>query len=483
MISKKTIYGSFLYTVIGSLPFASALILLPFYSNFLSTTDFGALSVYIGFSLFVQVLSTFSIEQYVATHVHQLSDRPALLKQRMGQALTLCLAAGLFFFGVFYLFGSAVFLWFDKDGQLDFWTFGLMSVGTGIFNGYFKNYTNLLVYKKQDSEYIWSNIFNFLITIGLSLSFLYSYGDSLMGPMLGRIISGLFIFLLAFVHHFRNYRFEFDKTATIEILMFAGPMLLISIFNWSTSYVDRFLLTTQVSLAEVGVYDFATKFLLPVELLHIGLSNFIMPRIYGSWNKNFTTPDMKVSNQMLHSFLVLTVAMILLTLVVIPIGVPWIVNNSDLYAAFSLLPLISVGYLTRASYNLFSGLLMLQKAIPRIIVAFLFAALFQLGSSYFILPLYGIEGAIAIAAATKVVLVVGLYLGVRGLSAIDLRVRKFVFYPLLIAFSMIAFHFFAKEYYWWGVGTTAIFCVVVTWLIFGKELKQLALSYLPLKAR
>lgn len=483
MISKKTIYGSFLYTAVGAMPFASALILLPFYSNYLSTSDFGALSVYIGFSLFVQVISTFSIEQYVATHVSHYADQEELLKQRMSQALTLCLGAGLLVFGLFYLSGEEVFRLFDKERKLDFGLYGMMSVATGVFNGYFRNYTNLLVYRKQDRLYISSNTFNFVITIALSLGFLQYYGSSLMGPMMGRIVSGAMIFLLALFHQIKNYKFVWNNEAVKEVLFFAGPLLLISIFNWSTNYVDRFLLTSQVELDEVGVYDFATKFLLPVELLHIGLSNYVMPRIYSSWNKNFSHPEMKNANQMIHSFLVLTVAAIIVTLLVIPLGVPLLVKNNDFYQAFALIPLLSIGYLTRAAYNLFAGVLMLQKAITRFIIAFMVAAAFQIISSFFVLPIYGIEGAVVISAATKIVLVLSLFLSLRSIATLDLRAKKFLWYPVLISLALIGYQFFAKDYYWQAFAVFVLYSTIVTYAIFGKELIKLAEAYIGPKER
>ncbi|MEZ4798996.1 MAG: oligosaccharide flippase family protein [Flavobacteriales bacterium] len=483
MISKKTIYGSFLYTAVGAMPFASALILLPFYSNYLSTNDFGALSVYIGFSLFVQVISTFSIEQYVATHVSHYADQEELLKQRMSQALTLCLGAGLLVFGLFYVTGQEIFRLFDKEGQLDFALYGMMSVGTGIFNGYFRNYTNLLVYRKQDRLYISSNTFNFVITIILSLGFLNYYGSSLMGPMMGRIVSGALIFSLALFHQIKNYNFVWNNEAVKEVLFFAGPLLLISIFNWSTNYIDRFLLTSEVSLDEVGIYDFATKFLLPVELLHIGLSNYVMPRIYSSWNKNFTQPNMVNANQMLHSFLVLTVAAIIVTLVAIPLGVPLLVKNKDFYQAFAMIPLLSIGYLTRAAYNLFSGILMLQKAIKRFIIAFMVAAVFQIGSSLIVLPVFGIHGAVVISAATKIVLVVSLYFSLKNIAQLDLRTKKFLWYPVLISIALIAYQFFAKEHYWIALFVFVVYSAIVTYAIFGKELVKLAEAYIKPKER
>jgi O-antigen/teichoic acid export membrane protein len=483
MISKKTIYGSFIYTLVGSLPFASALVLLPFYSNFLSTNDFGALTVYISFSLLVQILATFSIEQYIATHLHQLRDDASERRQKMGSALTLCFLFGLLVIGLFSLIGPSVFKLFDKDSQLDFWTFGMMSVVTGMFNGYFRNYTTLLIYDRQEKEYIAANLINFFATIGLSIFFLYRFESSLMGPMLGRLTSGVVIFFVALVHHLRNYPFRFQMPNAKEILWFAAPMLLISLFNWSIAYIDRFFLTAQISMDQIGVYDFATKFLLPVELMHMGLSNFLMPKIYSSWDKNFTNPPMVAANQMLHSFSILTVLAIIGTIFIIPIAVPLIVKNEDLYLAFSLLPLLSISFLTRSAYNLLSGVLMLQKATTRIVFAFVITGITQFGASYFLIPSFGLEAAMYIAVATKLLLVLVLYFVTSQSATIDLRMRKFFWYPLSIGIGLFVFYQIQQMGFWAVWAAFVLFAAVITWVFFGKELRPLLAFYLGPKAR
>ena len=66
----KGVIHSIGYTVIGSLPFLSALVLLPFYSNQLSTAHFGLLNVYISLALLSQVLTTLGVDQYIPVLVN-----------------------------------------------------------------------------------------------------------------------------------------------------------------------------------------------------------------------------------------------------------------------------------------------------------------------------------------------------------------------------------------------------------------------------
>src|SRR5688572_23972635 len=79
MISKRFVKNSILYTVAGSLPMASAVILLPFYLEFLSTSDFGSLSIFWAFSAFIQILVTYSFDTSLYVYFHDFkSDREKL---------------------------------------------------------------------------------------------------------------------------------------------------------------------------------------------------------------------------------------------------------------------------------------------------------------------------------------------------------------------------------------------------------------------
>ena len=62
MISKGFIRNSVIYTVAGMLPMASAVILLPFYLNYLPIEQYGQLALYLAFSMFVQIVATYSFD-------------------------------------------------------------------------------------------------------------------------------------------------------------------------------------------------------------------------------------------------------------------------------------------------------------------------------------------------------------------------------------------------------------------------------------
>ena len=62
MIRPEFIKSSFLFTLGGALPMLGSIVLLPFYTNYLSTTHYTQLLFYISISLFCQLFFSWSTE-------------------------------------------------------------------------------------------------------------------------------------------------------------------------------------------------------------------------------------------------------------------------------------------------------------------------------------------------------------------------------------------------------------------------------------
>jgi O-antigen/teichoic acid export membrane protein len=97
MISKKFISSSFIYSVIGSLPLASSFILLPFYTNLLSTSDYGLLALYISIALLVQVISNLALDTTIGVHYFEFKDAPEKLKKFIGTIAGVLLVSAVVF--------------------------------------------------------------------------------------------------------------------------------------------------------------------------------------------------------------------------------------------------------------------------------------------------------------------------------------------------------------------------------------------------
>ena len=144
VISRSFIKSSFIYTVAGTLPVASAIILLPFYIYYLSTDTFGAFSIFLAFSILTQILTTFSYEATVYIHYHEYKSDPARLSSYVGSVMCFVACSSLIHLVLFYFSGELIVDLIFPEETLSFYPYGYVCLGIGIFQSVFKIHSNLL---------------------------------------------------------------------------------------------------------------------------------------------------------------------------------------------------------------------------------------------------------------------------------------------------------------------------------------------------
>jgi O-antigen/teichoic acid export membrane protein len=436
MISQKFIKSSLIYTIAGALPLASGFILLPFYANLLSTTNFGLLALYISITFIFQIIAGFSLDSYISIYYFDCKDDVAKLKKDIGtiSSVLLIIAAFLIVFSV--VAGNVIFNSIFK-GSLSFFPFGFMSVLTAIFNIYFKTYTTLLISQQRPERYLWLNLSNFVLTILISLIGLYLYPDSLIGPMWGRLLSGAGIFLLAFYFFSKEFGIYLNKELIKPIISFCFPMLIYGIFIWCLSYFDRFVINNYMDASKVAIYDFAIKCTFLIDYFQTGLTQAIFPKIYTIWknkNLNESTPEV---NSYHNGFTAISLLAIPLLVIAIPLLVPLVVYNKDYFLSFGFLAILSISFTTRGLLNMYHAPIIFfkkTKVLPKI---YLFIAIFQIISSIILIKYFNLTGAVYAVFITKILQVFFTYLESRKIFKYKFNKVKLIWLPLICVLMVI----------------------------------------------
>lgn len=446
MISKGFLKSSFIYTVIGALPLASGIILLPFYTNYLSTSLFGLLALYISFTFFIQILVNFGFDVYVAVHYFEYKDNPAKLRECIGTAVSLLLMIAGITSILFLLLGDFTFKIIFKDTGLSFFPYGFMSVLTAIFNSFFKMYCSLLINQQRSMNFFWMNLFNFVLTITISLFGLYLYPESLIGPMWGRLLSGLGIFILAFILLIKEFGIHFERSYLKGIWQYNYPLVLYFFLGWVLTYIDRFIINNYMHPADVGIYDFAVKCTLLIEFLQMGLSNSMNPKIFSIWkdkNINTSTPEV---NRYYNSFTAITVLMIPATILLIPLIVPIIVTKVQYYDAFIYLPILALGFIFRGLYNMYFTPFYYFKKTIMLTKVLLFSSVVQIIISILFIKTWGLWGIVWAGFISKLMQVVFLWIESRKIFNYKFNLTKLIYLPILFsAFIILSEYLLSKS--------------------------------------
>jgi O-antigen/teichoic acid export membrane protein len=240
---------------------------------------------------------------------------------------------------------------------------------------------------------------------------------------------------------------------------------------WVLSYFDRFVLTGWCTLEEVAIYDFCTKCLLPLEFLQMGLSGFLLPRLYKSFNGNFSNPGMSKANTLLHSFMVASVIGLIGTMVIIPLIGPVFIKNEALFDSFELMGLMGIGYLVRGLFILYMGVLMLRKEAKQLVKSLFVSSVIHVGLLIPLVSLYGVYGAIAAMVGGKIISVVLLRIEMRSRIVLAINQNKLIVYPSLISgLLVVAFFLQNTAGYYTTLGAVALLSIFLSWFFFRNDI-------------
>lgn len=449
MISKGFIKQSVIYTVAGALPMASAIILLPFYITLLPTSVYGALSLYLAFSLFVQIVVAYSFDSSLYIHYHEYKNDAPKLRSFVSSAFIFMLFISVGVGVTLSLLGDVVFGLVFKDDKISFFPFGLMAVGIGIFQALFKVYSNLMQSREQPMAFLWSNLLLFTLIAGFTISGLYVFPNTLIGPIGGRMIAGAIVTGWVLVRVFSEFGVRFNFAQLKETFGFNYYTFIYQLQLWAVNYLDRFLMVLFLPLSDIGIYDFAMKCLVIIEYIMTGLYNSFYPKVVSTvmaQQKKETTVEI---NRYYHGLTAMVLLMITASILVLPFAVDLLREDKGYGEAVQYFPLIATLYLFKAMRLYFSMPYGILKETKLLALYYFIIALVKIGILLVVIKPFGINGVIATSIIASCIDLVILRVGIKAKFNFQFNVYKLVIMPLLVFITIVvAEPLFAKMYGW-----------------------------------
>lgn len=437
---KHIVKSAFFITIGGALPLlASVLLLIPYTDN-LNTGDYGALAIYISFALLVQILMNYGVDSYLSVHYYDHHEDPVLLRKFLAGITGGLLVYGLLLTLILSLLGWLLFPLIFKAGNISFWPYGFMSILTGFFNAWFRMYVNIQVFADKARKYFWFGVFNLVVTVGISAWLVYSNPFTLVGPMWGRLLSGVCIFLLTFGFGLSEFGIRLAKGILGEVKKYSTPIVIFSLLTWVLGYINNYILNAFSTAEDVGVYDFALKCTLLIEYAGLGLLGTINPRIYQLWKKNGNMHSTQEENRYYHAFSAVNIILIALNIAILPVVIRLFVRNEAYYDSIALLPILCASFAFKGMYGMLVNPVFYfkkTKILPRVMAI---SAFVQIVSGVILIRYFGIWGAVWSFFLVRPVQIFVLWWEVRLVYKFSFNIWKILFIPMIYSLVVIALH-------------------------------------------
>lgn len=454
------------------MPLLASVVLLVPYTDNLSTDFYGELAIYISFTLLLQIFFNYGIDNYLGIHHFDYKDDPQKMKNFMGTIVSFLLIIGGILILIFLLAGASLFQ-LTLSQKFSFYPYGFMSVITAFCNSFFRTYVNFLFYKDKPIRYFLLNLFNFLITVLICWGGLVLYPQSLIGPMWGRLLSGIAIFLVAFILFIRQYGITWKPEMLMGIHKFCIPVVIFFVLSWISLYFNNYIINAFSNTADVGVYDFALKCTMLIEFVQNGILGTVNARIYALWKVKNQTVSSVEENRYHHVFSMFTVLFIAGNIVALPYIIRMFVSNESYYAVFEFIPVLCASFVFRGMYNAYYNVVLYQKKTTSLPRALAITSAIQIIVCLLLIQKFGIWGAVWSYVLSKPVQAFFLWLESRKLFSFQYNFMKVFGLPLMYFLFVICLQFLpiqiSAQY---SAIIQFLFAVIFILIVFRKDFKD-----------
>ena len=453
---------------------ASALILLPFYILNLSTEAYGALSIYLVFSLLVQILVTFSFDTSLYIHFHEFKNDFKKLSVFVSSAFMFMLFIGIAIGVAFAILGDLILKVVLPDQNVSFFPYGLASVGVGAFQALFRVHSSLLQSREKPETFFWSNVLSFTMIASFTIIGLELYPNSLMGPVVGRLLAAFIAGIWVLFRIFREFGFKFDFTWLRSSFGFNTYTFIYQILQWVINYFDRIVMLLFLSLGDVGVYAFATQCLIPLELLMNALHSSFYPKVVSSVMELPEKSSTASINRYYHGLTAIIMLAVCIGVVLLPWVIETFVRKQAYQATIPYLPFLATIYFFRTMRLYFTvpyGILKYTKPLPTVYVI---VAAVKIILMIFLMPSYGVYGVIIAALISSNLEIILLRTRIKHMFQFRFNFFKIVGAPLILFILIMVLEPIMGQTYPYSIHLTYfVSCGGLLWWAYRNEIQLL----------
>lgn len=435
MSSKTLIKNTTIYTIGNMLPKVAGFFLLPLYTRFLSTEEYGIInSLHVLMGL-ITILFSLGIERsiYRLYYDYQTEENK---KKFLGTCFLTILMVSSIILLLIFAFRSQVQNIYKSIPFFPYYLLAILAAYASVYSFIPKVFYQL---KERAEIFILISIAQFFFSTTFIILFIIKYNYGAYGYLLGELI-GTSVLVPVFIGvMLKISKLKIDKNVIKKSLAFSLPMIPSFISAWILNLSDRIFIERYCNLSDVGIYSLGYKVSGLLLLFSTAFGKAYNPYFYRIANtKKETEAKNLLSKSNLAYIIILASGCFLLSLFskeIIDLFFPDEYNGASKY-----IPIITFGYLFSLSTGLLNLFYYQHKKTKAVMFLVLFSALINVICNFLFVPKYGAYGAAWATLISFVILFISQYHFARNYYFIPFRWKYLI--PLTILFLGIYLFFY-----------------------------------------
>ena len=367
-------------------------ILIPLYSNFLTTGEYGnyalLMSLYALIAVFYQSGMQSGLTKFYL-EVGQVEQRSKVFSTVFNSVIML----GFFLSLVLIVFAQNISVLLLGSGV---YKNLIVLLSVSLFTdtlGYFA--LQLLKTKEKAKKVVQLSGISSLINLALNIILVYYLKWKIEGILWAQLGSSLILILILLPSILPELRLSIDKTFLKKLIIFSLPLMVSGLFASAVDVSDRFILDVFTTKNEVGIYSLSYKIALVMNVFVISFRTAWAPYGLNLFYKNEYTQTfgLTLKKYIAASCLILLVITLFAHyLFEINIAGFSLVNKSY-ESGLIILPFVLMGYLFNGLASFYSIYSLASSKSYHFLISDGLAFIINIGLNFLLIPIFGMLGA------------------------------------------------------------------------------------------
>jgi len=437
---------------------ASNFLLLPFYSQVFSTSDFGNYTLILSFYTILAVVVQAGFQASLTKYYVEAESSDEKKKIFSTAVSTLGIISVIFAFGlIFFAHQTSILLVTTSDYSSIIISMAVLLIIETIA---FYN-LHLLRAREESKKYVLVVSISAIINLLFNFIFISSFQLGILGIFLAQIVSSSISLLLSYRFIKNDFSFQIDYRLLKKLFVFSLPLLAAGILSTFVDVADRFLINHYMSAKEVGSYSFAYRIAMMMNIVVISFGSAWNPRSLDDYKKKIFSTTLPV---------VFTKLFFLLTFVFLAVSL--LIDNlftfqfygktffgKEYYSGIFIIPFILLSYLLRGLSSFYSVYPLTTGKSYHYLIGDLVGFTSNILLNIYLIPRYGLIGA-AIATLSSYFLI-ALYSFMISYKALNFKYEK----GKLLFISFLTITFYLVSSYVDSLGIDIL--LIVSFLLLG----------------
>ncbi len=394
-------------------------LLMPLYTSVLTTAEYGAMDVVVNVSNMLLPLVIVSINDGV---IRFGMDRAYKRRDVFSTGIWVSLAG----FGIFLIFWPAM----KKIGMIsDYTALIYLYVLAAALQGVSAQFVRAMGLVRL---FAFNGILNTLSTVVFNVLFLVMMKWGMYGYILSVILSNvasmIFLWIAARLYRYMRWWKGIDRDTVREMIIYSLPLIPATIMWSITNVSDRFFVTHYLGEAQNGIYSVAYK--LPTIISVISAIFTQAWQLSAIGERESDDREQFYSNIFKSYQTIVFLAAGGILLLIKPLM--HLLVSDSFFEAWQYTPLLVVSVVFSCFSSYFASFYMASKKNIMAMVTIFLGALLNVVLNYYLIPIYGLNGAAGATAASYIFIFVIRAIDTRRLFCIDLGLRKLLLNSLLL---------------------------------------------------